>query len=85
MILIDEGNYKCRKNWWQNFVEELESILISRSLNDEILAEIYSFMKYYTSEEFQKKKRISRKDIDSANEMMRKILSAIEENTRASN
>ncbi len=73
--IIHIGDYKCRKNWWQYLIEEIQSVILAEIFTDEkINAIIRDFIITYTSEEFKKKERITRDDINNANEIIAWIL-----------
>ena len=73
--IVNIGNYKCRKNWWQELIEELESLLLAKIFDgQQIEDEINKFIELYTANEFKKKERVERQDIDSANTIIAKVL-----------
>lgn len=73
--IVSAGDYKCRKNWWQGLIEEVESISkIQIFTGEEINEEITNFISAYTSTEFKKKEKVTREDIDCANQLIAKVL-----------
>ena len=75
-ILHGSGDFKVRRMWWQGVIGDIDLALLLDNgvVPKELIPEARIFLKKYQTEEFRGKARISRADIDEANELLDKIL-----------
>ncbi len=70
----ESNNVKYGKDWWQELIRELESILITGLITDEkVISAVVIFIEQYTSDNFKRRESVADGDIVKADEMIKKV------------
>lgn len=77
----DNNISKYNKSWWQELIQELESILISGLISDdEVISAIVIFIEQYTTDDFRKNRNIDETDIAKADDIIKNVYRYIDYN-----
>lgn len=72
--IVHEGKIKARKQFFQKVAATLENLLSDGQIPTKLKQEAEKFMKHYTSAEFQNQPLTTKKDINRANNLIKRIL-----------
>lgn len=73
-MLSGEGDFKVRRNWWQGLISYLYLGIKKGIIDASLKSDVDQFTSEFTTDEFKRKPRTEKSDIDKANTLLDKIL-----------